>query len=99
MSLWTPGGEHPTGPERPEGAGGQGPGNEPLDPEDLSPEDREKLQAMQEEMAQLREQLLGAPASVVIQLRHGPVRAGRTPPPRHAAQTHRKRTRVVDGKR
>src|SRR3546814_10122052 len=66
MSLWTPGGEHPTGPEGPEGAGGQGPGNEPLDPEDLSPEDREKLQAMQEEMAQVREQLLGAPASVVL---------------------------------
>src|SRR3546814_3874293 len=66
MSLWTPGGEHPPGPEGPEGAGGQGPGNEPLDPEDLSPEDREKLQAMQEEMAQVREQLLGAPASVVL---------------------------------
>ncbi len=67
MSLWTPGGEHRPEPEpapssssSPSGAG-EGPGLE-----DLSPEDRAQLEAMQEEMAQVRQQLLAAPASVVV---------------------------------
>ncbi len=34
--------------------------------EDLSPEERAQLEAMQQEMAEVREQLLGAPASVVV---------------------------------
>ncbi|MEO7428272.1 MAG: hypothetical protein ABIY48_02710 [Acidimicrobiales bacterium] len=36
------------------------------DLDDLSPEDRARLETMQAEMAEVREQLLGAPASVVI---------------------------------
>lgn len=62
MSLWTPGGEHTPEPE-PQPAG---PADMPPDLEDLSPEDRARLEQMQAEMAQVREQLLGAPASVVI---------------------------------
>lgn len=62
MSLWTPGGEHTPEPE-PQPTG---PADMPPDLEDLSPEDRARLEQMQAEMAQVREQLLGAPASVVI---------------------------------
>lgn len=60
MSLWTPGGEH-----RPEPADdGGGPGGTPID--DLSPEEQARLEAMQAEMAEVREQLLQAPAAVVV---------------------------------
>lgn len=62
MSLWTPGGEHTPEPE-PQPTGPVGP---PPDLADLSPEDRARLEQMQSEMAQVREQLLGAPASVVV---------------------------------
>lgn len=62
MSLWTPGGEHTPDPDpQPTGPAGM-----PPDLEDLSPEDRARLEEMQTEMAQVREQLLGAPGSVVI---------------------------------
>ena len=62
MSLWTPDGDHPVPP-----SGGQAPpAGGPPDYEDLSPEDRAQLEAMQAEMEQVREQLLAAPASVVI---------------------------------
>ncbi len=68
MSLWTPGGEHPTGGEPGEGtgtgAGPLGPGGEAVG--DLSPEDQARVRAMQQEMDQVRQQLLEAPASVVI---------------------------------
>lgn len=60
MTLWTPGGEHEPRPE-PSADGPGGPS-----PEDLSPEDRARLEAMQAEMAEVREQLLAAPASVVV---------------------------------
>jgi len=60
MSLWTPGGEH-----RPEpSADADQPGPPPV--EELSPEDRAQLEAMQAEMAEVRQQLLSAPASVVV---------------------------------
>lgn len=62
MSLWTPGGEHTPEP----GPQPTGPAGMPPDLEDLSPEDRARLEQMQTEMAQVREQLLGAPASVVV---------------------------------
>ena len=60
-SLWTPGGEHPVEPS----SSPQGP---PVDPslEDLSPEDREKVEAMAREMAAVQEQLASAPAAVVV---------------------------------
>lgn len=60
MSLWTPGGEHRPQPE-PDAAA---PGPPPV--EDLSAEDRAKLEAMQAEMAEVRRQLLEAPAAVVV---------------------------------
>jgi hypothetical protein len=65
MSLWTPGGEH-----RPPGGGDDRgrPAGEPSGPDlsQLSAEERQQLEAMQAEMAQVREQLLQAPASVVV---------------------------------
>lgn len=61
MSLWTPGGEHTPEPPRPDPASAG-----PSAVADLSPEEQARLEAMQAEMAQVREQLLAAPASVVI---------------------------------
>lgn len=70
MSLWTPGGERPVGGSGDGGAapGGSAPGADDLPPgaEDLSPEDQARLRQMQEELAEVRAQLLGAPASVVV---------------------------------
>ena len=60
MSLWTPGGEH-----RPQPAA-EPDGPEALAADDLSPDDRAQLEAMQAEMAEVRQQLLDAPASVVV---------------------------------
>ena len=54
MTLWTPGGDHPVGPPSDEPAPG------------FSPDEESQLQAMQAEMEQVRQQLLAAPASVVI---------------------------------
>lgn len=68
MSLWTPGGEHPTSPEPPRGGAQPDPAPDlgALDPNDLSEQERAQLEAMQSQMAEVREQLLGAPASVVL---------------------------------
>ncbi|MFZ6002714.1 MAG: hypothetical protein ACOYXM_02170 [Actinomycetota bacterium] len=63
MTLWTPGGEHT--PEREPRPDPPQP-SEPPDLSDLSEEERARLLAMQEEMAAVREQLLSAPASVVV---------------------------------
>jgi hypothetical protein len=59
MSLWTPGGEHTPPPQ---------PSSEPAPPglDDMSPEERRQLEAMQAEMAEVRAQLLAAPAAVVV---------------------------------
>ena len=54
MSLWTPDGERPVGPA------------EAAPPPELSPDEQAQLQAMQAEMEEVRQQLLAAPASVVI---------------------------------
>lgn len=59
MSLWTPGGEH-----RPASADEADEGSDP--PEDLTADEAAQLQAMQAEMAEVRQQLLAAPASVVV---------------------------------
>ena len=60
MSLWTPGGEHRPDPQTsPAPSGGP-------QIEDLSPDERAQLEAMQAEMAEVRQQLLAAPASVVV---------------------------------
>ena len=60
-SLWTPGGEHPVEPS-------DSPQAPPVEPslEDLSPEDREKVEAMAREMAAVQEQLASTPAAVVV---------------------------------
>jgi hypothetical protein len=68
MTIWTPDGERPV--PRPgdqsDGPGG-GPGQVPGDPAaDLSPEDRARLEEMQAELADVRAQLVQAPAAVVI---------------------------------
>ena len=64
MTLWTPGGEHAPEPA-PEP---EGPLSGVDDPSlaDLSPEERARLEAMRAEMAEVREQLLSAPAAVVV---------------------------------
>lgn len=74
MSLWTPGGEHPVpdddGPDDdPSGPdvgefGDFEPGG--IDPDDLSDEDRARLEAMAEEMSAVRQQLLSVPAATVV---------------------------------
>lgn len=63
MSLWTPGGEHTPHPDAGSGASSPQPGTSP---EDLSPEDRARLEEMQAEMDEVRRQLLDAPAAVVV---------------------------------
>jgi hypothetical protein len=55
MSLWTPGGEH----ELPDP-------DELPDPSDMSDEEREQLEAMAGQMAEVRAQLLQVPASTVV---------------------------------
>lgn len=62
MSLWTPGGDRTPPPEpSPDVA------SSPLpNLEDLSPDEQRQLEAMQAEMAEVRAQLLAAPASVVV---------------------------------
>ena len=61
-SLWTPGGEHPVEPSG-------SPQDPPVDifaAQNLSPEDREKVEAMAREMAAVQEQLASTPAAVVV---------------------------------
>ena len=60
MSLWTPDGERPVDRGEPDAA------LDDLPLEDLSPEDRARLEEMQAELDQVRAQLLSAPASVVV---------------------------------
>jgi hypothetical protein len=62
MSLWTPDGDHPVPPS----GDASPPAGGPPGYDDLSPDDQAQLEAMQAEMEQVREQLLAAPASVVI---------------------------------
>ena len=74
MTLWTPSGEHevPRSPRPdadPPGADGDpGPVADPeaFDLDDLSPEDREKAEAMLAELAAARERLAAAPPEVVV---------------------------------
>jgi hypothetical protein len=63
MSLWTPDGERPVA--RPDATPAT-PEDAVPNFEDLSPEDRARLEAMQSELEQVRHELLSAPASVVI---------------------------------
>jgi hypothetical protein len=58
MSLWTPDGEHELPQDR------VAPGE--IDPEDLTDEQRAQLEAMAQEMSEVRQQLLQVPASTVV---------------------------------
>ncbi len=62
MSLWTPDGERPVGAQEPAERGPE----DTVDLEELSDEDRARLAAMQQELDEVRAQLLEAPASVVV---------------------------------
>ena len=71
MSLWTPGGEHqvprpePTDTTTSEPAGASAAtGGPSLD--DLNPEQRAQAEQLASEMAEVRKQLLSAPAAVVV---------------------------------
>lgn len=65
MSLWTPGGEHtPEPPQEPPATSPAGSDERSL--ADLSAEERAQLEAMQAEMDQVRQQLIDAPAAVVV---------------------------------
>lgn len=73
MTLWTPGGEHNVPRDPPGSPPGSGPGGEPegdgggADPlADMSPEEREQAEAMVGEMNEVRAQLAGAPAAMVV---------------------------------
>lgn len=77
MSLWTPSGEHPVDrdraagqPSRPaEPPPGQPPGPGEITEEDLanlSPEEREQVEAMSRQVEEARRQLLQAPAGPVV---------------------------------
>jgi hypothetical protein len=59
MSLWTPGGEHDV-------PGGPAQAPTEFDPDDLDDEQRAQLEAMAQEMAEVRQQLLQVPASAVV---------------------------------
>src|SRR5688572_29091980 len=54
VTLWTPGGEHPVGPDEQDPRAG------------LSTDERARLDEMQAEMDEVRKQLLAAPAAVVV---------------------------------
>ncbi len=71
MTLWTPGGEHhvprnqpPPDPIPTDGEAGAG--GEPLDLDDLSPEDRERAEAIMAELSAARQRLAEAPPEAVV---------------------------------
>jgi hypothetical protein len=72
MSLWTPGGEVPVGPERGPSSAGGAPdsgvagrvGGPDLD--DLSPDERDQAEAMIAQMADVQRQILSAPAAQFV---------------------------------
>jgi hypothetical protein len=74
MSLWTPSGEHPVDrpgrsasePTPPPTSPPTGPPTEEPDLSDLSPEEREQLEAMSRQVDEARRQLLQAPAGPVV---------------------------------
>lgn len=65
MSLWTPGGERTPAPTPDDAPSMGSPAPEP-DVSDLSPEEQARFAQMQDEMRQVQEQLLAAPAAVVV---------------------------------
>ena len=71
MSLWTPDGEHQVPPTPPDADAVASAADAPFidqfpESDQLGPEDKARAEALAAEMAEVREQLLGAPAAVVI---------------------------------
>jgi hypothetical protein len=73
MSLWTPSGEHPVDrpgrsstPQPDQSSPSPGAGPTEADLENLSPEEREQLEAMSRQVEEARRQLLQAPAGPVV---------------------------------
>jgi hypothetical protein len=70
MSLWTPGGEHPVEREHSEQGDRdlEAPVDDPLDDPlaDLTDDERTRIEAVAEEMAEVRRQVASVPASDVI---------------------------------
>ena len=73
MSIWTPGGEHEVNPEdQPAGSGqpapapAPAPGQAPINPEDLTPEQRAQAEEMAKQLAEARSQILQAEVTDVI---------------------------------
>jgi hypothetical protein len=73
MSLWTPGGEHPVPDDRDTGAAAPPTRDdedeldlESLDPANLTDEQRARLEAMAEEMAEAQRRLAAVPAAQVV---------------------------------
>lgn len=75
MSLWTPSGEHPvdrpgraSGSPRPTGAerASAPPGPGAPEPEDLSPEEREQVEAYAQQVEEAHQRLLEMPAGPVV---------------------------------
>ncbi|HET8930832.1 MAG TPA: hypothetical protein VFN21_09265 [Acidimicrobiales bacterium] len=65
MSLWTPGGEHEVPRSEPtDAAAPDMPGGPSFD--DLSPEQRAQAEQLAAEMSEVRQQLMSAPAAVVV---------------------------------
>jgi hypothetical protein len=62
MSLWTPDGERPVSREPASGAAAE----DVPSFDDLSPEDQARVREMQAELDEVRQNLLAAPASVVL---------------------------------
>jgi hypothetical protein len=64
MSLWTPHGEHPIDDDR--GDGSPASGRPPVEAEDLSDDEREQIEAMAAEMAEVKRRLAAVPAAQVV---------------------------------
>lgn len=69
MTLWTPGGDVPIERNRPASRPSDTEGFDPFDGrdlDDLSPAERQQVEAMIAEMAEAQRQVLAAPAAVVV---------------------------------
>jgi hypothetical protein len=66
MSLWTPQGEHQVPDDRDTGPAPDDVDLGPIDPANLTDEQRERLEAMAEEMAEAQRRLASVPAAQVI---------------------------------
>ncbi|MGH9119240.1 MAG: hypothetical protein ACRD0A_15570 [Acidimicrobiales bacterium] len=66
MSLWTPHGEHQVPDDRDASPAPDDDDHGPIDPANLTEEQRERLEAMAEEMAEAQRRLASVPAAQVV---------------------------------